>query len=29
MGILIKDREVAAIMERYYEKMWKNGVTGE
>jgi hypothetical protein len=24
MGVLIKDREVAAIMEQYYEKMWKN-----
>jgi hypothetical protein len=27
MGILIKDREVAAIMERYYEKTWKNAVS--
>jgi hypothetical protein len=27
MGILIKDREVAAIMERYYEKMWKNAIS--
>jgi hypothetical protein len=23
MGILIKDRKVAAIMEQYYEKIWK------
>jgi hypothetical protein len=27
MGILIEDREVAAIMERYYEMMWKNAVS--
>jgi hypothetical protein len=24
MGILIKDSEVAAVMEQYYEEMWKN-----
>jgi hypothetical protein len=27
MGILIKDREVAAGMEQYYEKMWSNAVS--
>jgi hypothetical protein len=27
MGIMIKDGEVAAIMEQYYEKMWKNAVS--
>ena len=27
MGILIRDSEVAAIMEQYYEKMWKNAVS--
>jgi hypothetical protein len=24
MGIMIKDGEVATIMEQYYEMMWKN-----
>jgi predicted transcriptional regulator len=27
MGILIKDSEVAAVMEQYYEEMWKNAVS--
>ena len=27
MGISIRDREVAAVIEQYYEKMWKNAVS--